>query len=267
MDVIFAELITSFKNPKIQFIRELLSSRKCREDNQACVIEGVRLAEEAIRAGIIPQTVVFSDGLSKRGLQLIDSLQGKQTQLLKVPEDLFSKISDTENGQGVILVIRPGIHAFPSNPDFVLILDEIKDPGNMGTILRTAAAAHTQMVIVTPGCVDVYSPKVLRAGMGAHFSLPVIAMTWPEIIRKWKEQKDPTGLYLAESSQGKSIWKTDLTKPAWIIIGGEAEGAGAEARKAATEMVMIPMPGKSESLNAAIAAGIILFEVVRQRTK
>jgi TrmH family RNA methyltransferase len=265
MNANLPELITSFKNPKIQYIRELLSSRKFREENHACVLEGVRLAEEALKAGFIPQLVVYSDGLSSRGMDLVGSLQGKPTQILKVPDDLLSKISATESGQGLLLVVEPGKPAFPSICNFVLILDEIKDPGNMGTILRTAAAAQTQLVIVTPGCVDVFSPKVLRAGMGAHFFLPVIQMTWPEIINKWQEQKDSTGLYLAESSQGKSIWDIDFKKSAWIIIGGEAEGAGAEARNAATEMAMIPMPGKSESLNAAIAAGIILFEVVRQR--
>lgn len=265
MNATLPELITSFKNPKIQYIRELLSSRKFREGNHACVLEGVRLAEEALQAGFIPQIVVFSDGLSSRGKGLVDSLHGKPIQILEVPNELMSKISATENGQGLLLVVEPRIPAFPPTPDFVLILDEIKDPGNMGTILRTAAAARTQLVILTPGCVDVFSPKVLRAGMGAHFSLPVIAMTWGEIIQKWSEQKELTGLYLAESSQGKPIWEIDLTKPAWIIIGGEAEGAGAEARNAATEMTMIPMPGKSESLNAAIAAGIILFEIVRQR--
>jgi RNA methyltransferase, TrmH family len=267
MNANLPELITSFKNPKIQYIRELLISRKFREDNHACVLEGVRLAEEALQAGFIPQIAVFSDGLSSRGMELVDSLQGKPTQILKVPDELMSKISATENGQGLLLIVEPRTPAFPSTLDFVLILDGIKDPGNMGTILRTAAAAQTQLVIVTPGCVDVFSPKVLRAGMGAHFYLPVISMTWLEIIQKWSEQKDSTGLYLAESSLGKPIWSIDLTKPTWIIIGGEAEGAGAEARNTATEMAMIPMPGKSESLNAAIAAGIILFEVVRQRGK
>lgn len=261
------EFISSFKNPKIQFIRELLLSHKAREENHACVLEGVRLAEEAIGSGIIPQIAVFSDGLSERGMGLVNSLFGKPCQIIKVPQDLLSRISATESDQGLLLVTALPKPNFPSRADFVLILDGIKDPGNMGTILRTAAAAGTQLVIAAPGCVDIYSPKVLRSGMGAHFSLPVIEMSWPEIIQTHQKQPQTPGIFLAESSLGKPIWEIDFTNPAWVIIGGEADGAGKEARDVATEFALIPMPGKCESLNAAIAAGIILFEIVRQRSK
>ena len=261
------EIISSYKNPKIQFIRELLLSHKAREENQSCVLEGVRLAEEAISSGMIPQIAVFSDGLSARGMQLVNSLFGKSCQVIKVPQDLFSRISATESDQGLLLVIALPKPNFPDRADFILILDGIKDPGNMGTILRTAAAAGTHLVIAAPGCVDIYSPKVLRAGMGAHFSLPVIEMSWPEIAQTYQKQPQIPGVFLAESSQGKPIWEINFTNPSWVIIGGEAEGAGQEARNLATNFVLIPMPGKSESLNAAIAAGIILFEIVRQRSK
>lgn len=261
------EFISSFKNPKIQFIRGLLLSHKAREENHACVLEGVRLAEEAIGSGIVPQIAVFSDRLSERGMQLVNSLFERTCQVIKVPQELFSRISATESDQGLLLVIALPKPNFPERADFVLILDGIKDPGNMGTILRTAAAAGTQLVIAAPGCVDIYSPKVLRSGMGAHFSLPVIEMSWPQIVQTHQKQPQIPGVFVAESSQGKPIWEIDFTKPAWVIIGGEAEGVGKEAQKAATDFVLIPMPGKSESLNAAIAAGIILFEIVRQRSK
>ena len=265
MNKITPELITSFKNPKIQYIRDLLTSRKSREENNACVIEGVRLAEEAIRAGNLPQLVIFSDGLSSRGLALVNSIQEEKVQLIQVPNDLMAKISVTEADQGLLLVVKPMKVTFSESLDFVLILDGIKDPGNMGTILRSAAAAGTQLVITTPGCVDVYSPKVMRAGMGAHFQLPIVSWGWSEINGQLKKQAEAPGIYLAESSLGKPVWDIDLKKPSWLIIGGEAEGASADARSIATDDVIIPMPGKSESLNAAVAAGIFLFEVVRQR--
>jgi RNA methyltransferase, TrmH family len=261
-----SEYITSLKNPKIQFVRDLLSSRKSREEQKACVIEGVRLAEEAVNAGTVVQMVIYSDNLSTRGLELVSSVNASKVPLIKVPTDLMAKISDTETGQGLLLVVEPIRKTLSTKLDFVLILDEIKDPGNMGTILRTAAAAGVQLVVTTPGCVDVYSPKVLRAGMGAHFTLPIVTQTWVEIANFWLVQPGSPGLYLAESSQGKKIWDIDLTRPMGIIIGGEANGASEEAKKLATEFVTIPMPGKSESLNAAIAAGIFLFEVVRQRS-
>jgi len=260
------EIITSIKNPKIQLVRELLTSRKSREEQNACVVEGVRLAEEAVKAGAVVQMGIYSENLSARGLELVNSLQETKVSLIRVPDDLMAKITATETGQGLLLVVEPKVPTLPSMLDFVLILDEIKDPGNMGTILRTATAAGVQLVVTTPGCVDVYSPKVLRAGMGAHFSLPVVTKTWSEIVDFWHTQPGSPGLYLAEVSKGKRIWDVDLIKPMGIIIGGEANGASEEARKCATEFVIIPMPGKSESLNAAIAAGVFLFEVVRQRT-
>ena len=261
------EIITSIKNPKIQLVRELLTSRKSREEHNACVIEGVRLAEEAIKAGAVVQMGIYSENLSARGLDLVASLNASKVSLIKVPDDLMAKISATKTDQGLLLVVEPILNALPAQLDFVLILDEVKDPGNMGTILRTAAAAGVQLVITTTGCVDVYSPKVLRAGMGAHFALPILTQTWDEIDNFWHAQPGSPGLYLAESSQGKKIWDIDLTRSMGIIVGGEANGASEEAKKCATEFVTIPMPGKSESLNAAIAAGILLFEVVRQRTK
>lgn len=260
------ELITSIKNPKIQYVRDLLASRKSREQQNACVIEGVRLAEEAIKANANALMVIYSESLSERGLILVNALQNTKVPVIRVPDDLMAKISATETDQGLLLVVEPKIYTLPIKLDFVLILDEIKDPGNMGTILRTAAAAGVQLVITTPGCVDVYSPKVLRAGMGAQFTIPMKALIWAEIANFWQTQPGSPGLYLTETSEGSKVWEVDLTKPMGIIIGGEANGASEEAKKCATEFVTIPMPGGSESLNAAIAAGIVMFEVVRQRT-
>lgn len=262
-----SEYITSYKNPKIQYVRDLLASRKSRDEYGACVIVGVRLSEEAIQAGVIPLMVISTDGLSERGEKLLNSVTDKKTVFLKVPDDLMAKLSVTETDQGILLVIPLESRPIPKQPDFILILDQIKDPGNMGTMLRTANAAGAQAVIVTPGCVDPYSPKVLRAGMGAHFHLPLVFQTWEEISDFTKNYNTPLQLLLAESSTGIPMWELDLRRPTAIIIGGEADGASTGAHQAATNMVTIPMPGGSESLNAAISAGILLFEVVRQRSK
>lgn len=261
------EYITSFKNPKIQHIRDLLTSRKSREEQHVCVIEGVRLAEEAVNApGQIAQMAVFSEKLSARGMELVNTLAKNGCQLIKVPQDLMARISATEADQGLLMVIETKLAAPPKTLEFVLILDELKDPGNMGTILRTAAAAGVQLLITTPGCVDVYAPKVMRAGMGAHFRLALAALDWTEISKLCQSQTPPLPLFLAEAAEGTPIWKLNLAQALGIIIGGEADGASAAARAAATGNAGIPMPGGSESLNAAIAAGILLFEVVRQRS-
>ncbi len=267
MEKFSPELITSFKNPKIQYIRELLNSRKSREEQRACVIEGVRLAEEAAQAaGQVVQMVVFSEKLSGRGMELVNTLSTNGCQVIKVPQELMARISDTESDQGLLLVIETKTTALPQKLEFVLILDELKDPGNMGTILRTAAAAGVQLLITTPGCVDVYAPKVMRAGMGAHFRLALATLDWPGISKLCQSQTPSLPLFLAEAAEGTPLWELNLAQPVGIIIGGEAEGASAAARAAATGSAIIPMPGGSESLNAAIAAGIFLFEAVRQRS-
>ena len=261
------ELITSFKNPKIQQVRELLSSRKSRGEHSACVIEGVRLSEEAVRSGVLPETVFFTDELSARGVELLHSIPGDKTAFIKIPPDLMKKISATEADQGLMLIIPLQNSPTIGKVDFVLILDQVKDPGNTGTILRTANAAGVQAVIMAPGCVDPFSPKVMRSGMGAHFNIPILTLTWPEITEFYQRPENNLTICLAEASSGTSMWTVDLRQPIAIIIGSEADGASAEAKQTANTVINIPMPGGSESLNASIAAGILLYEVVRQRAQ
>ncbi|HZW04707.1 MAG TPA: RNA methyltransferase, partial [Anaerolineaceae bacterium] len=160
---------------------------------------------------------------------------------------------------------RPPV--LPAEPDYLLVIDQLRDPGNLGTILRTAASAGVQGMLLTPGTTDAFAPKVVRAGMGAHFHLPIVEMSPAEIITYCKRDHQPgLGLYLAESGGGRACWEADFRRPLALVIGGEAEGAGEELRQAVDEPVTIPMPGQAESLNAAIAAAILIYEVVRQRS-
>jgi TrmH family RNA methyltransferase len=151
----------------------------------------------------------------------------------------------------------------PETPDFVMVADQVRDPGNLGTLLRSAAAAGVQAALLAHGTTDPYSPKVLRAGMGAHFRLPVRSLSWAEVLQICRPRLK---LYLAEVEEGTPCWQLDFRQPVGLVVGGEAEGASAEARQSVDGLVSIPMPGKSESLNAAIAASILLFEIVRQRS-
>jgi TrmH family RNA methyltransferase len=150
---------------------------------------------------------------------------------------------------------------FPANSTFLLILDGIRDPGNLGTLLRTAQAAGVQAVFLPPGGADAFSPKVVRAGMGAHFRLPIISMDWDQI----RSQFSNLSIFLADCERGAAHFQARFDIPLALIIGGEAAGAGSQASNLATSRVHIPMPGKAESLNAAIAGAILMFEVVRQR--
>jgi TrmH family RNA methyltransferase len=142
-----------------------------------------------------------------------------------------------------------------------LIADQIRDPGNLGTIMRTGLAAGADLILLTPGTVDLYSPKVIRSGMGAHFRLPAQAASWEEI----SQITEGLILFLADMNQGTSLWETDLTAPLGIILGGEAHGPSLAARSLSNQAIHIPMNTLSESLNAAAASAILLFEVRRQR--
>jgi TrmH family RNA methyltransferase len=150
----------------------------------------------------------------------------------------------------------------PDQPDFILIPDQIRDPGNLGTLIRTAAAAGVQAVLLPPETTDAFAPKVIRAGMGAHFWLPIHVMDWAEIQAVCEEAG--LQMFLADMF-GQSCWKTDLEVPLALVIGGEAEGASTQARGLADTIVSIPMPGDAESLNAGVAGAVLMFEVVRQR--
>ncbi len=172
----------------------------------------------------------------------------------------MASLSETETSQGILAVLNEAQLPIPDHPSFVLIPDSIRDPGNLGTLLRSAEAAGVQAVLLPPETVDAFAPKVVRAGMGAHFRLPIRSMNWDEI----RAQTGGVQLYLAEM-QGQPCWQADFRSPLALIIGGEAEGASEAARKLAAQPVSIPMAGKTELLNAAIAGSILMFEVRRQR--
>jgi TrmH family RNA methyltransferase len=254
-------MITSTHNPKIQMARALLGRAKERRQAGAFVAEGVRLVEEALKAGWPFHFVLHSSELGERGETLIAALQAAGVELEEVEARLLRSLSDTETSQGLLAVLALSHLPLPADLDFVLIPDQVRDPGNLGTLLRTAAAAGVQAVFLPPETVDAYAPKVVRAGMGAHFRLPVESLSWSEIRARTRGLK----VYLAEIEAALPCWQADFRAPLALILGGEAEGAGESARRLAQQAVQIPMPGGSESLNAAVAGAILMFEVVRQR--
>ena len=254
-------MITSRQNQKIKRIKQLTSQAKFRKKENAYIVEGIRLLEEALQADQIPEQVLYSPDLDQRGQALVQIFQDQQVPCELAALDVLNTASDTENSQGIMAVFPIDPLPLPDQNDLVLIADEIRDPGNLGTLMRSSLAAGVDMFLLSPGSVDLYSPKVIRSGMGAHFRLPAITASWEEILQL------TTGLvlYLADMNQGKSCWETDLTAPVGIILGGEAHGPGKNARELANHSVHIPMNTHSESLNAAAAGAILLFEIRRQR--
>jgi TrmH family RNA methyltransferase len=260
-------MITSSHNPKIQQVRALLTQRSERESAQAFVVEGVRLCEEARSAGWQPSLVIYCQQLSSRGRQLLEDFSTGPANIEEIPDHLMDSVAGTETPQGILAVFPFRSIPAPADLDFVLVLDALRDPGNLGTILRSAAAAGVQSVLLTPGTADPYAPKVLRSAMGAHFRLPLRLAGWDEIeALRYQTSLSPLKIILAEAEGGRPYWQTNFRQRLVLLIGGEAEGASQAARRLADDLVTIPMPGRSESLNAAIAASILLFEVVRQRS-
>lgn len=258
-------MITSNQNPKVRRVRELLSKRSERDASGAFIVEGVRLVEEAFSSGWPVELALFSGQLSMRGQQALGRLAGTNTEVEEIAAYLMDGLTDTETSQGILAVIRRKEVSLPPAGDFFIIADAIHDPGNLGTLIRTCAAAGVDGLLLTPGSVDPFAPKVLRAGMGAQFRLPIQQADWDAIAAGFHNRPQPVRILLSDVEGGQPCWQTDLRAPLALVIGSEAEGVSSAARQIADDRIHIPMPGRSESLNAAIAAGILIFEVVRQR--
>ncbi|MCH7662475.1 MAG: RNA methyltransferase [Chloroflexi bacterium] len=256
-------MITSTSNAKIKQVRALQARGKARREAGLFVVEGVRLAEEALEARWTPELALYSDALSARGQNMIAKLRDQNVQIEEVAGHVMEAASDTRSPQGILLTLPLRSLVMPDNLEFVLIADQVRDPGNLGTMLRGAAAAGAQAVFLTPGTADAFAPKVVRAGMGAQFRIAIQSLSWKEIEKQRKQHH--LRLFLAAAGEGKEYTKADLTSPLALIVGGEAEGVGQEARDLADERIYIPMPGGGESLNAGMAASILLFEAARQR--
>jgi len=260
-------MITSKKNPRLQNIRALLQDRKTRDESGQFVIEGVRLIEDAVSHGADISEVYYSNIISERGSRVVQILRDRNIPVEEVQESIFNAVMDTSTSQGLAAVCRKHEITLPDNLDFIVVADQLRDPGNLGTVIRTAASAGAQAVLTTPESVDLYSPKVLRSAMGAHFHIICGEMEWNDLEKiKTRKASETITAYVATANGELLCWQGDFTRPTMIIIGSEADGATESAYKVADYRLSIPMPGKMESLNAGVAAGILIFEVVRQRT-
>ena len=256
------EIITSPGNSKIKLVRALQTRRRNRTTEEAFVAEGVRLVEESLKVRWPIEFILYDESLSDRGSEIIkEHHSDSPVEIFQISPSLMSDISDTETPQGILAVLKRQFVALPDLPSFIVIADKIRDPGNMGTLIRTAEAAGADALIASPGTVDAFSPKVIRAGMGAHFHLPIRQMDWNGI----SSYLGHLPVFLAESDNGTPLWNANFQQPCAILIGGEAFGASLAGQEIATHKVTIPMKGRSESLNAAVAAGILIAEVLRQR--
>ena len=253
-------MITSNQNSKIKLIHALQGRAKERRETGVFLAEGIRLVEEGQSANWPFRFVLHDEVLNERGASLVENLKSSGVECEMVSTSVMKSLSRTESPQGILAVLNDSQIPIPDSPNFILIPDQIRDPGNLGTLLRTAAAAGVQAVLLPPETTDAFAPKVVRSGMGAHFHLAIHSMTWDEI----KQNTNGLQVFLADMN-GQSCWETDLRQPLALVIGGEADGASEQARELANQKISIPMNGNIESLNAGVAGSVLIFEVVRQR--
>lgn len=248
-------MITSKQNPRIKQVHALQTQARTRRKSGLIVLEGLRLVRDAIRAGYTPDYLFYTP----QQVEIQSFVDEQPGPALAVDEAVMRHMSDTRQPQGIVGIFAIPRIPLPDAPNRVLVLDGVGDPGNLGTILRTAAAAGVQAALLTPGCVDAFNPKALRAGMGAHFRVPVAERSWSEISAYCAG----LNICLADSGGGLRYDEVDWSPPWALIIGSEAHGASAEAYKIAHNRVYVPMAAGTESINAAAAAAVLLFEAAK----
>jgi TrmH family RNA methyltransferase len=253
-------MITSLSNTKVKLVRAL-ARRRARYAAQQFVVEGVRLIEEVVGAGIAPALVLYAAPIDRepRGHALLERLRAA-TEVLEASDEVMRAASTTETPQGIVAVVPFVALPLSAPPHFALIVDVVRDPGNVGAMLRSARAAGVDAIFFAPGTADPYNDKVVRAAMGAHFRVPLRVASWEQI---GEAVRGIPRVYLADAHGDVEYTRADWTHPLALIVGGEAEGASDAAKKIASARVSIPMRGGTESLNAAMAATVLLFEAAR----
>lgn len=254
------EVLSSAANPTLAFVRSL-QRRDIRARERAFVVEGRRAVADALALGATPRLVLLREGDE---ISLPDGFDPRDASVRVVAERPFNALTETVTPQGVLAVFpfpepRPPLE---DGAPLALVLDRIRDPGNLGTLLRSAAGAGVTAVYLSAASVDPFNPKVVRAGMGAHFRVPLRPLD-PATVAEVR--RDYPLRVLAAAAAPTRYDALDWRGAAALIVGSEAEGVGAEVAALATARAAIPLAAGVESLNAGVAGAIFLFEAVRQR--
>ncbi|CAN5404568.1 RNA methyltransferase [soil metagenome] len=259
--------ITSRDNQRLKFARKVGGGRI----KNTIFVEGLRLAEEVLRAELKIFDVLFTENFrqTERGHKFLQNIKDKADNCAEVSEKIFNSLSDTKNSQGIfIIAAKPAtgksiIEANLRKIPLFILLHQINNPSNLGAILRTAEAADVSGIILTENSADVFSPKALRGAMGASFRLPI----WTNVdffeVLNWSKEKNLISV-CADVNAEKSYLEVDWKKPRLVIVGSEAHGLNSEERGEIDESLIIPMENNVESLNLAVSCGVILFEAKRQ---
>lgn len=240
-----------------------LKERKNRIKEGKYIIEGFRLIEEAFKAGIVVEYIMISSGCEDKFDEYIGKYRKDFEKLFVLNSGLFSQLTSTETPQGAIAVVKDNPICNEIKGEFYLLCDKVQDPGNLGTIIRTAHAAGVDGVILTKGTVDIYNDKAIRSTMGSIFYMPIIYDDENYTFIK-KLKNNGFSLVATSLQESKDFFEENLEGKIILSVGNEGNGISEDVFKLANKKVKIPMPGGAESLNVAIATSIILFEKVRQ---
>ncbi len=250
--------LTSRENKFLKLVRSL-QSKKGRTSSGLYFAEGRRIAEEALvyAKGQI-EAVLVSDSFYEKNRDEVKKIDSSGIQVYTVPEKLFHECCDTETPQGIGVVLKIEQYEIDkASAGFLLVLDGVSEPGNLGTIVRTAEAAGVDGILLMKGCADLYNPKVIRSTMGSVFRVPCIFGADVSELNEWKE----SGFVITSTALYQSVPLSEATKAEKqiLVIGSEATGVSEEVLAISDQCVRIPMEGKVESLNAAVAAGIAMY--------
>lgn len=254
------KFISSRENPFFKNLRKLAESARHRREVGRTLLDGWHLLQAYRQAGGEPDALVFSQSGVERD-EAHAAAEGWGGETIVLPDGMFTELSPVKTPTGLLALIATPFPLAEKAPEFCVLLEDIQDPGNLGTILRSAAAAGCDSAFLSPACADAWSPKALRAGMGAHFVLRI----WEGVGLTAVAEAFPGKVLAASLDADHSLYDLDLTGPVAMIVGNEGAGISPALMAAASHRVKIPMPGAVESLNAAAAAAVCLFERVRQK--
>lgn len=259
--------VTSRQNTLVKELRKAFSRGMSTPDG-SLAIEGVRIIEEAVRSGLRFQAIVFSESGRTHAVRLLPQIASHADALL-LPDDVFASAVSTESPQGVaaLVKLKPArMDDLLNQPtgDFLLVgVAGLQDPGNLGTIIRSAEAFSARGVLLGEKTVSSFNHKVARASAGSLFRQPVISVNLAEVIPMMRQRG--VRVLATSSHRGVPLAKADFTKPSLVVIGNEGAGVPTEILNAADELITIPHAPRVESLNAGIAASIVLYEAARQK--